>query len=333
MKIVGAGLQAFADSTGFTVADFNQRFPWLGADLQTVRNSFIKPRLGHEVSRRLCVPIGGGKALNVAVSQHSNEENSGKALVLVHGLGGSESSSYMENTAQYFYAQGWHVYRMNYRGVGASRETSVPPYSAGLTGDMRAVLRAVAAEEGVDKVCAMGFSLGGQLLMRTLGEGDVEPKLCAVVTVSAPLDLATSQQKLERRRNALYVRYLVGNMKKDMEGISHPAITMPLDEIRSVLAFDEHVIAPYFGFASAQDYYRCVSCKMVLEKINIPLLAIHSEDDPWIPVEDYLSARWPVNAAAGALLLQKGGHVGFHGSKASVAWFKPAAATFFKNFT
>ena len=330
MELVGQGLKDFWRRSALELPDFQPRFPWLGADLQTVRNNFISSGSNPATDRRLHVPIGGGAALSVAVTLPTPDVASeGRALVLVHGLGGSEESSYMKNTAQYFSARGWTVYRMNYRGVGPSRTTSKPPYSAGLTGDMRAVLRTVAAEPGIDHICAMGFSLGGQLLMRTLGEGDIDGKLQAVVTVSAPLDLANSQQRLERRRNAWYVRYLVGNMKKDMEGVSHASITANLDAVRSVLAFDDQIIAPYFGFASAADYYRCVSCKPVLEKINLPLLALHSIDDPWIPVEDYRKARWPENVPAGALLLKQGGHVGFHGTASKQAWFKPAAETFF----
>lgn len=337
MKLLGAGLCAFSRDSNFVLPAFKQRLPWIGADLQTVRNSFTSSGDGLAVDERLSVPIGGGGALSIAVTQPSAPRvNTGKplrALVLVHGLGGSEDSSYMKNTARYFAARGWAVYRMNYRGVGPSKATSTAPYSAGLTGDMRAVLKEVATQPQIEDVYAMGFSLGGQLLMRTLGEGDVDANLRAVVTVSAPLDLATSQQRLERRRNAFYVRYLVDNMKRDMEGISHASITADLEKIQTVLDFDEHIIAPYFGFNSAQDYYRCVSCLPLIEKIGVPLLAIHSADDPWIPAQDYLNARWPAHVPAGAVLLKRGGHVGFHGTRQRRAWFKPAAEKFFQQFT
>ena len=339
MKILGQGLSDYLLATGTELPPFRQRFPWIGADLQTVRNSFTGSSGAQpEDSGRVSVPVGSdGAALSLAVTDAvpttEGQANAGKALVLVHGLGGSEDSIYMRNAAVYFAGRGWRVYRMNYRGVGPSRATSKPPYSAGLTGDLRSVLRAVSAEKGIDHVCAMGFSLGGQLILRMLGEGDVAPKLRAAVTVSAPLDLAKSQRRLERRRNWAYVRYLVDNMKQDMEGVHHEAITANLDDISSVLAFDEQIIAPYFGFASAADYYRCVSCLPLIGKIALPTLAIHSADDPWIPVSDYHAADWSANAPVGAVVSPHGGHVGFHGANRNTAWFKNAAEIFFSKFT
>jgi len=341
LKLVGAGLQAYLKQENFNFPEFRQRPPWIGADLQTVRNSFAAPAALAAEYGRLSVPIGGadGSALSLAYTpaaaspEGANDSDSGKALVLVHGLGGSEDSSYMKNAAAYFSRRGWQVYRMNYRGVGPSRATSKAPYSAGLTGDLRSVLRSVSAQKGIEDICVMGFSLGGQLILRTFGEGDVDTKVRAAVTVSAPLDLAASQRRLERRRNAPYVRYIVGNMKRDMAGICHKAITINIDKISSVLAFDDHVIAPYFGFANAQDYYRCVSCLPLIGKIGLPTLAIHSADDPWIPVADYHKADWPASMPVGAAILRRGGHVGFHSANAKAAWFEPVSESFFGKFT
>jgi len=171
-----------------------------------VRNSFGSSKTLVGPAARLLAPIGSdGAALSLAVTSpvHHPQDSSkrGKALMLVHGLGGSEDSRYMKNAAHYFALRGWRVYRMNYRGVGPSRATSLPPYSAGLTGDLRSALRAVSAQKGVEEICVMGFSLGGQMILRMLGEGDVDTKIRAAVTVSAPLDLAASRRRLERRRN------------------------------------------------------------------------------------------------------------------------------------
>jgi len=330
MEIVGKGLSDFLQPRKASFPVFRQRFPWHGADLQTVRNS-LRPRpQAPDVHSRLKVPISGGQALSVAVTNPAGK--SSRAIVLIHGLGGAEDSAYMEATTHFYTANGWRVYRMNYRGVGPSAETSTAPYSAGLTGDLRAVLNHVADLEE-RPFFAMGFSLGGQLLMRTLGEGDVIPALAAGFSVSAPLDLSASQRRLERGRNAPYIRYLVGNMKRDMRGVDHPSITADIDAIKSVLEFDEEVIARFFGFDDAQDYYRCVSCLHLLNKIQVPLAALHSADDPWIPVADYKRAKWPEAVPAGALILPRGGHVGFHGQGSSVPWFCTASHSFFQLFS
>jgi predicted alpha/beta-fold hydrolase len=329
VKIIGTGLQQFLAGAEVRLPTFRQRLPWLGADLQTVRNSLRKRSDAPQVHHRLAVPISGGQALSLAVTKPTEQVEGTPALILVHGLGGAEDSAYMEAATHYYSRLGWVVYRMNYRGVGPSAETSTAPYSAGLTGDMRSVLNAVAAKHDGGTIFAMGFSLGGQLLLRTAGEGDVNSKLKAIVTVSAPLDLSTSQQRLERPRNARYVRYLVDNMKRDMRGIEHEAITANIEAISSVLEFDEHVIARFFGFASAQDYYACVSCLPLIRKISVPALALHSADDPWIPVADYERALWPKDRPVGAVVVPRGGHVGFHGKAPSRNWYCAAAEAFF----
>ena len=329
MQIVGAGLQAFLDEQGRDfLPPFRQRFPWLGADLQTVRNSFSRKKPDVETHSRLYPRLDNGDAISVAVTEPAIQAVR-KSLVLIHGLGGDETSHYMKETAAVFSALGWHVYRMNARGVGPSRETSKPPYSAGLTRDLRAVLAEVHNHQKDNEIYAMGFSLGGQLLLRTLGEGEVPVDLKAGVSVSAPLDLAASQRKLERRRNGVYVDYLVKNMRIDLEGTQPPNQDISLDDIKTIRGFDEYIIGPYFGFDGADDYYAGISCKTLIHDIQQPVIAIHSADDPWIPVEDYQNAHWPDAVAAGAVLLPRGGHVGFHCKYSSHPWYIRAAQEFF----
>lgn len=326
MDLIGAGLRRFLSSADLPA--FACRFPWLGGDLQTLRNSFTGNPDVVTPDDRLLAPIDVG-AINVAVNYPASGAAQNRALVLVHGLGGGEDSSYMLSAARAFLAQGYSVYRMNYRGVGPSAETSEGPYSAGLTSDLRAVLRRVGKHAPGSTMFLMGFSLGGQLSLRMLGEGDVPLGLAACVTVSAPLDLATSQQKLERRRNHFYSKYVVNNMKVDLAGVTHPKVTVDPRSLTSVWAFDQQIIAPVFGFKDAADYYERASCFPLLGRINTPTLAVHAADDPWIPVEDYRRASWPEVAPAGAVITPSGGHVGFHARGDSQPWHQRAAATFF----
>lgn len=326
MDLIGTGLRRFLSSVDLPA--FKSRFPWLGGDLQTLRNSFTGNAGKVMPDERLLAPIDVG-AISVAVNCPANGSGQNRALVLVHGLGGGEDSSYMLCAARAFLAQGYSVYRMNYRGVGPSAETSEGPYSAGLTSDLRAVLRRVGKHAPGSALFLMGFSLGGQLSLRMLGEGDVPPGLAACVTVSAPLDLATSQQKLERRRNHFYSRYVVNNMRSDLAGVRHPKVTVDPRTLASVWAFDQQIIAPAFGFQDAADYYKRVSCFPLLGRINTPTLAVHAADDPWIPVEDYRRASWPEAAPAGAVITSSGGHVGFHARGHSQPWHQRVAARFF----
>ncbi len=338
MDLIGTGLQRFLSAANLPL--FEPRFPWIGGDLQTLRNSFVHKPASLEPDERILAPIDVG-AINIAANHPEEGVALNRALVLVHGLGGGEDSSYMVSAARSFLNSGYSVYRMSYRGVGPSAETSQGPYSAGLTSDLRAVLRRVGKHRPDSTIYLMGFSLGGQLSLRMLGEGDVPGSapgkisgnapggVAACVTVSAPLDLATSQKKLERRRNHFYSRYVVDNMKNDLAGLSHPKVKVDPKMLTSVWAFDQHVIAPVFGFKSAADYYARVSCLPLLNRIDTPTLAVHAADDPWIPVEDYRRAVWPDNAPAGAVITPSGGHVGFHVSGDKKPWHEQAALAFF----
>ncbi len=326
MELVGAGLRRFF--AGQELAPFRPRAPWLGGDLQTLRNSFVSAPAALQPDERLLAPIDVG-AINMAMNYPADDRDTGRVILLVHGLGGSEASSYMFNAARAFVEAGYTVARMNYRGVGPSAETSEPPYSAGLTSDLRAALKWLSRKMPDAALYLMGFSLGGQLGLRMLGEGDVPEGLVACVTVSAPLDLAASQKKLERPRNTLYSRYVVNNMRNDLKDLSHPKVKVDPSTVSSVLAFDEQVIAPVFGFRDAADYYARVSCLPLLNRIEIPSLAIHAANDPWIPAEDYRSAQWPDSIAAGALITASGGHVGFHGRNSRGAWYHGTALDFF----
>lgn len=326
METIGSGLREFLDPE--TLNPFRARLPWIGGDLQTLRNSFVRAPLALVPSERLLAPIDVG-AISLAANYPDEKTGHGRSLVLVHGLGGSETSSYMVTAARAFLQAGYSVFRMNYRGVGPSRETSEGPYSAGLTSDLRAVLRRVRKALPGSDMFLMGFSLGGQLSLRMLGEGDVPVGLRACATVSAPLDLARSQQKLERPRNRFYSRYVVNNMQNDLRGLEHPKISLDTDTLNSVWAFDQNVIAPVFGFKDAADYYDRVSCYPLLANIQHPTLAIHAADDPWIPVEDYRTADWPARAVAGALVSPSGGHVGFHARGGKMPWHEKCAMDFF----
>lgn len=326
MEILGQGLQGFLAERPLPA--FRARAPWLGGDLQTLRNSFVQSPGSLTPDSRLQAPIDVG-AISVAINLPTSATKQDKILLLVHGLGGAEDSTYMLNSARFFNAQGYTVARMNYRGVGPSKEYSEPPYSAGLTSDLRAVLRWLNKHWPGFDVYLMGFSLGGQLSLRMLGEGDVPHGLKACVSVSAPLDLATSQKKLERARNFVYSRYVVNNMRADLAGLVHPKVTVDPANLSSVLAFDQEVIAPVFGFQDAQDYYARVSSLPLIGNISVPTLAIHAADDPWIPVEDYHAAAWSDGAPVGACITPSGGHVGFHAKGQANPWYETAAHRFF----
>ena len=329
MEVIGNGLQALLQEKG-NLPSYKPRFPWRGGDLQTLRNIFVPPPFNGSFlpkTKRLLVELddNAGK-INVAVDYPVCPSNS-VGVLLIHGLSGDENSSYMHLTTSVLLEHGYTVYRFNYRGIGPSRKTSKAPYSGGLTGDARAAIRTITQYH--EKIHIMGFSLGGQMLIRMLGEGDVPAGVGASVSVSAPIDMSICCHQVERTRNKPYLRYLVNGMRADMKGLTHPAMIDDPQSYRSVREFDEKLIAPVFGYRDSEDYYAKVSAKYLVHQIKHPLLALHAANDPWIPADCYRKALWPKDILAGAVIVGDAGHLGFHGIEHKMPWYIYAAIDFF----
>ncbi len=237
----------------------------------------------------------------------------------------------MRATAASLLDAGHRVLRLNLRGAGGGRALARGHYHAGSSPDLAAVLAGLPAALTAHGVAAIGFSLGGNVLLKLLGEAGSATPLSAAVSVSAPIDLAACSARLRAPRNALYQRYLLSRMKRDaidMAGSLTPAQRRAVDEVRDVYGYDDRVVAPRNGFAGAQDYYARCSAKSFLARIAIPTLLIHALDDPWIPGDVYHRVDWPGLTRLRAALTTGGGHVGFHAAGSRVAWHDQAILRF-----
>lgn len=324
VQLIGAGLQGLYKNSS-PVSPFRPRAPWFGGDLQTLRNRIVRRAHAPLTGERVIIPVGEAGALALAHAQP--QSGNGRALLLVHGLGGDETSDYMIEAAHYFLGLGYEVYRLNLRGTGPSKAHSVLPYHAGLSEDVVAVLHGLSNRHSGDLV-ALGFSLGGHVLLRTVATQTPPGALKAAISVSAPLDLARCQRLIERVRNRPYRAYLAHVLKAQLEGLEDERLTSDPASHSSVRAVDDHVIAPLYGFRDADDYYAQMSVKSHLGRITCPTLAIHSVDDPWIAADDYREADWPTDQPVGALLSPGGGHVGFHDRTSRTPWYLSQAEQF-----
>ncbi len=308
---------------------FAPRAPWYGADLQTLRNFVRGPALaGRSVTRmtRLELPLADGSG-DVLLARLALPEAPGPAaptdaplVVLVHGLGGSEESPYIQATTALLLAGGWPVLQLNLRGAGASRARCNQQYHAGRSEDFRDALRALPPEATRHGVVAVGYSLGGNMLLKHAAEyGGVR----GTVSISAPIDLAAASRRFLDPRNRVYQLRLLMAIKA--EALAEGANASDEERrivpgIRSILEFDEKIVAPRNGFADAADYYAKNHARQFLGAIESPTLVIHALDDPWIPKEAYTSFDWSSNDALTPLLPEGGGHVGFHGRGSRVPW-------------
>lgn len=311
---------------------FVPRAPWYGPDLQTLRNLVRGPALQSslEGGETVELPLGDGSGdrLVARVLRPPEAVPDRPVVVLVHGLGGSEDSTYLKVSASHLLAQGVRVALLNLRGAGPSRIHCTQQYHAGRTGDFRDAVNGLPEDLKNNGVVAAGFSLGGNMLLKYAAEFG---GLRGVVSVSAPIDLRAASYRFLDARNRIYHAYLLAGMKR--EALGEGAIVSDeerriLPGLRSILEFDEQIVAPRGGFADADDYYAQNHARQFLPAIRIPALIIHALNDPWIPASAYTSFDWSSSPALTPLLPRSGGHVGFHGRGGHVPWYDRCISRF-----
>jgi predicted alpha/beta-fold hydrolase len=266
-------------------------------------------------SEDLIVESKDGERLLVRASFQEQAREKSPALVLVHGLGGSDASGYLVAAGLLAYRRGYHVLRMNMRGAGDSEGLCRGLYNAGLDQDLLSVLERAAGE--TPAVAAAGFSLGASLMLLTLGRRrEALPKaVFGAAAVSPPLSLRACALALERGGNRLYAAHFMGGLRRSYRRKQQvlPSLYEARLEAgtRTVFEFDDLITARYGGYTGAEDYYERSSAGPWLSRIDRPTLVLAAQDDPMIPIESILPF-----ASSGAVTREysrTGGHVGFLG--------------------
>ena len=310
---------------------FRSRLPWWGRDLQTLRNYIvsIESSLAPFPAERVEFPMTDGDRL--LASLHRPAEDLGRPLVvLIHGLTGSEDSAYIRASALHLLDLGYPVLRLNLRGAGPSKGVCRSRYHAGRSDDLRQVLGQMDGRLAGKGLLLVGYSLGGNLLLKYLGEAGRRAIVRGAVSISAPIDLDAARRTIMRRRNRLYHRHIVSGLKLESESLElTTAQRRILAEVETVFDFDDRILAPLMGFADALDYYRRSMALPLLPEIRVPTLVIHARNDPWIPFRSYRDFDWASNPRLIPLLPATGGHVGFHGRGSRVPWHDRSMALFF----
>ena len=324
---------ALVNTANLGIPTFQPRFPWWGGDLQTLRNYVVRPAsaLPSVRSGRLELPLSDGTGDQLlAVLDEPNTPRS-TIIVLIHGLTGCQDSYYLLNSARYWLKRGHRVIRLNMRGAGPSSDTSLGQYHAGASADLSDAFDALADLGLTGPRVAVGYSLGGNILLKLLGEARIETPVAAAVSVSAPIDLAASSRHFLRRRNRLYARWLLARMKEEASVLARRLSADERDAIarsRTVYEFDDLFVAPRNGFRDAEDYYERCSAARVLGAISVPTMVISARNDPWIPIETYERGDWSRNRHLVPVLTEGGGHVGFHCSTSPDPWHDRVVARF-----
>ncbi len=251
-----------------------------------------------------------------------SNEPSKKVAILLHGLEGNAQRTYIKGQAKHLVANGWHAAAVNYRSCSGEPNNKYPSYNAGKTDDLESVIDFILSKNQFSEIALVGFSLGGNLLLKYLGERQSIPKeITKGISISSPLNLKGSLKKLEQANNWLYrTSFLYGlrsKFKAKMSQFPEQMTQEDLKAIRSLFDFDTIYTARAHGFKSAWDYYEKNSSLQFLPEIKIPVLILNAENDSFLSPLCY-----PTDLASNSKNLyletpKHGGHVGFHLSNKS----------------
>ena len=237
----------------------------------------------------------------------------GAIVLVLHGLEGSLHSHYAAGLMQALEHRGYRPVFMYFRGCSGEPNRLPRSYHSGDTGDIAEVIEHIGARMQAPVYAAVGFSLGGNALLKWLGEtGDANP-LSRAVAVSAPYDLAAAARRMQQGASRLYQNHLLNSLKRSYKRkfsrMASP-LDIDVDEYSSFRDFDDAVTAPLHGFDSVDHYYRESSSRQYLKAIRVPTRLIHALDDPFM-FADTAPHQHELSASVELLLSRYGGHVGF----------------------
>jgi predicted alpha/beta-fold hydrolase len=237
-------------------------------------------------------------------------------VIILHGLGGNIHSKYAAGLMYAFNQRGWRAVLMHFRGASNEPNRLPRAYHSGETGDLDLLLRTLADREPNTKKAVVGFSLGGNVLLKWLGEQGTQALVETAVAVSVPFKLRIIADQINRGFSRCYQNYLLKKLRtvfaRKWEKYQNPLnlSASDLEKINCFWTFDEKITAPLHGFAHVHDYYRQSSSIHYLQKIATPTLVLHALDDPFMTPE-ILPNEEELSPAVTLEVSQRGGHVGF----------------------
>jgi uncharacterized protein len=305
------------DQAGFRAAR------WLpGPHAQTVWGRLARSRRQVPMRREALETPDGDELL----VDHVDGPPGSPRVIVLHGLEGSSHSVYAQGLLSEIRRRGWRGVAMNFRSCARdpldlarilpNRRPRL--YHSGDTADLDFLARTLAAREPETSLYAVGVSLGGNVLLKWLGEQGREAKVAAAVAISTPYDLAASARHLESAVGRVYTARFLGTLKRKAEETTRrfPETAQRIDLPRALRSktfyeFDEAANAPLHGFAGADDYYARASSLAYIEGVARPVLCLSAEDDPFLPREAVARARAAAPANVEFLVTLQGGHIGF----------------------
>ena len=238
-------------------------------------------------------------------------------VIIVHGLEGSSESQYMLGIAAKGTAVGMNVVRMNQRNCGGTDALSPTLYHSGRSQDIAAVARNLIHEDRISRFGLVGFSMGGNLVLKLAGEWGTQapPQLRAVAAVCPSMNLAASADALHLVGNRLYEYYFMWQLRRRLRVKARlfPQVfdTARMRGVTSLRDFDDKVTAHYCGFEGASDYYERSAAANVIDGIAVPTLILHAANDPFIRILPVTRQKILSNPNINFVETEDGGHCSF----------------------
>lgn len=295
------------------IEPYQPSWPFASGHLSTAFAALVRGRRIPVIGTRIRVETPDHDFLDLDMAVSGQE----CLVVLLHGLEGNASRPYMVNMAARLMADGYDVLAVNFRGCSGEPNRQLRSYHTGETRDLRFVMQWVSQNLPHQSIGLIGFSLGGNVLLKYLGEEGASrlPGIRAGVAFSVPVHLPSSSRQLDQGLNRVYVlQFLKTLIPKAMNKLAaypeHHLDEEAIRRSRSFREFDQAFTAPVNGYSGALDYWEQASSLPYLRKITIPVLLVNAQDDPFLSPECYPGDQNQL----GNVMLEKpvhGGHVAF----------------------
>jgi len=283
---------------------------WLtNPHLQTLWASTCRPTIPLETRReRIELPDGDFVDLDWGTRQQ------GPIAIVFHGLEGSSRSGYVRGIMSALQEKGWQAVVMNFRGCSGEPNRLSRSYHSGDTGDIEYIVRLLKAKYPSTPVAAIGYSLGGNALLKWLGETGTKNRLDAAVAISVPFDLDCAATTLRDSAWGIYQNHLLKRLKRTVNAKRH-LLDGAIDlgkafSAKDFHAFDDAVTAPLHGFNDVHDYYAKSSSRQYIPGIATPTLILHAADDPFMSQKS-IPSNHELPVPVQLEVSEHGGHVGF----------------------
>jgi predicted alpha/beta-fold hydrolase len=262
----------------------------------------------------------------------------GPIVLILHGLEGSVNSSYAQGMLQTVLKQEWRGLFMHFRGCSGEPNRLIRSYHSGETRDLAFLVQNIRKREPKIPIAAIGFSLGGNVLLKWLGETGENNPLTAAIAVSVPFELQKASKRIQEGFSKIYQWHLLNCLRRRLsekfreQELEYGLKT--LSGIKTMWDFDEKVTAPLHGFACAEDYYSRSSSRRYLAKIRVPTLLVQAQDDPFM-TEDLIPEPEELPSQVELEVTEAGGHVGFVAGKfpwSSTYWLEERVPDFLKKY-